>query len=251
MTTEAAAVARDLAPHGTLRASINLGNPVLAGGTPRSPAGVTVDLAREIGLRLGLPVELLCFGAARTSYEAMTEGRADLCFLAVEPAREAAVAFTEPYVVIEGVYAVPRDADHAHAADVDRPGVRIGVKRGSAYDLFLTRTLRHASVVRGEEGVDVFLAGGLEAAAGIRQPMTAYVASHPELRLIEDRFMQIRQAVGTTGDRRPETVRFLRDLVEELKAGGFVADALRRSGQSPALVAPPSGPGSAPVTSGP
>ncbi len=248
MTTEAAAIARDLAPNGTLRASINLGNPVLARGTSQSPAGITVDLAREIGARLGLPVELLCFDAARKSYEAMAEGRADLCFLAVEPAREAEVAFTEPYVVIEGVYAVPRDSDHVTAADVDRPGVRIGVKRGSAYDLFLSRTLRHASVVRGDEGVDAFHAGGLEAAAGIRQPMTAYVAEHPELRLIEDRFMQIRQAVGTTRTRRPETVRFLRDLVEELKSGGFVADALRRSGQSPALVAPPAGPGPVPVT---
>ncbi|MFD1272552.1 transporter substrate-binding domain-containing protein [Streptomyces kaempferi] len=119
-----------------------------------------MDLAREIGARLGLPVELLCFDAARKSYEAMAEGRADLCFLAVEPAREAEVAFTEPYVVIEGVYAVPRDSDHVSAADVDRPGVRIGVKRGSAYDLFLSRTLRHASVVRGDEGVEAFRAGG-------------------------------------------------------------------------------------------
>lgn len=247
MTTDTYAIARDLAPHGTLRVSINLGNPVLAQGTSEAPAGITVDLAREIGARLDLPVELLCFDAARTSYEAMTQGRADLCFLAVEPAREAEVAFTAPYVVIEGVYAVPRDADLASAADVDRPGVRIGVKRGSAYDLFLTRTLRHASVVRGEEGVDTFLADGLEVAAGIRQPMTAYVAAHPELRLIEDRFMQIRQAVGTTRTRRPETVRFLRDLVEELKSGGFVADALRRSGQSETLVAPAAGPGPGPV----
>lgn len=238
MTTGTAATAKDLAPHGTLRASINLGNPVLAQGTPAAPAGITVDLAREIGARLELPVELVCFDAARKSYEAMAEGRADICFLAVEPAREAEVAFTAPYVVIEGVYAVPRDSDLITVADVDRPGVRIGVKHGSAYDLFLSRTLRHASVVRGGEGVDVFRAEGLEAGAGIRQPMTEFVALHPELRLIEDRFMQIRQAVGTTTTRRPETVRFLRDLVEELKANGFVTDALRRAGQSETLAAP-------------
>ncbi|WP_121161453.1 transporter substrate-binding domain-containing protein [Micromonospora pisi] len=233
------AIAEDLAPEGVLRASINLGNPVLAQGTPAAPAGVTVDIAREVSARLHLPVELVCFDAARKSYEAMTSGRADICFLAIEPARAAEVAFTAPYVVIEGVFVVARDSAVSRPADVDHPGVRIGVKRGSAYDLFLSRTLQHATVVRGEEGVDEFLVQGLEVAAGIRQPMTEFVATHPEFRLIEDRFMQIQQAVGTTKSRRPETVRFLRDLVEELKANGFVADALRRSNQSDARVAPP------------
>ncbi|MFI9269745.1 transporter substrate-binding domain-containing protein [Kitasatospora sp. NPDC052896] len=239
MSIATAAIARDLAPSGGLRAAINLGNPVLAQGTPAAPTGITVDIAREVGARLDVPVELVCFDAARKSYEAMATGRADICFLAVEPAREGEVAFTPPYVVIEGVFAVPHESALTTTADVDRAGVRIGVKRGSAYDLFLSRTLQHASVVRGEEGVDEFRAQGLEVAAGIRQPMTEFVAAHPELRLIEGRFMQIRQAVGTTRARRPETVRFLRDLVEELKAGGFVAEALRRANQSADLVAPP------------
>ncbi|ROQ33458.1 amino acid ABC transporter substrate-binding protein (PAAT family) [Streptomyces sp. PanSC19] len=232
-------VPADLAPTGTLRASINLGNPVLAQGTPDAPAGVTVDLAREIGARLGLPVELLCFDAARKSFEAMADGRADLCFLAVDPARETEVAFTAPYVVIEGVYAVPRDSALGTVAEVDAPGVRIGVKEGSAYDLFLSRNLAHATVVRGDEGVDTFRSEGLEAGAGIRQPMTAYAAAHPEVRLVEGRFMEIRQAVGTTVSRSPETVAFLRDTVEELKANGFVAESLRRSGQEAGLLAPP------------
>ncbi|MEU6625786.1 transporter substrate-binding domain-containing protein [Streptomyces litmocidini] len=232
-------VPADLAPTGTLRASINLGNPVLAQGTPDAPAGVTVDLAREIGARLGLPVELLCFDAARKSFEAMADGRADLCFLAVDPARETEVAFTAPYVVIEGVYAVPRDSALGTVAEVDAPGVRIGVKEGSAYDLFLSRNLAHATVVRGDEGVDTFRSEGLEAGAGIRQPMTAYAAAHPEVRMVEGRFMEIRQAVGTTVSRSPETVAFLRDTVEELKANGFVAESLRRSGQEAGLLAPP------------
>ncbi|MBO0827071.1 MAG: transporter substrate-binding domain-containing protein [Streptosporangiales bacterium] len=228
----------DLTPTGELRAAINLGNPVLAGGTPAEPAGVTVDLAREIAARLGVPVRFSCFDAARKSYQAMAAGDADICFLAVEPAREADVAFTPPYVLIEGVFAVPVDSALTTVADVDRDGVRIGVNRGSAYDLFLTRTLAHATLVRGDEGVDVFREQGLEAAAGIRQPMTAYVAAHPDVRLVDEAFMTIRQAVGTRRDRRPATVRFLAATVEELKASGFVADALRRSGQSPTLVAP-------------
>lgn len=217
----------DLAPTGVLRASINLGNPVLAHGTPDEPGGVTVDIAREVAARLGIQVEFVCFDAARKSFEALTSGQADICFLAIEPVREAEVAFTEPYVEIEGVYAVPNDSPVTSPADVDRPGVRIGVKKGSAYDLFLTRTLLDATVVRGDEGVDVFRAEGLDVAAGIREPMTAFVAANPDVRLVEERFMAIRQAVGTTKSRRPETVQFLRDLVAELTATGFVAKSLR------------------------
>ncbi len=129
MTNAISGIARDLAPRGTLRASINLGNPVLAQGTPAAPAGVTVDLAREVGARLGVPVEFRCFDAARASYKAMATGEADLCFLAIEPAREADIAFTAPYVLIEGVYAVPHGAvRHRRRRG---PGGRIGVKRGS------------------------------------------------------------------------------------------------------------------------
>jgi polar amino acid transport system substrate-binding protein len=183
-------------------------------------------------------VEFACFDAARKSFEALTSGAADLGFLAIEPARAAEVAFTAPYVVIEGVYVVPDGSPFTTPADVDRPDARIGVKQGSAYDLYLTRTLRQATLVRGADGVTAFEDQGLEVAAGIRQPMTAYVAAHPGTRVLPGRFMEIRQAVCTTPDRRPETIAFLRDLVEELKATGFVADALRRANQD-ATVAPP------------
>ncbi len=239
MTNPTAAIADDLAPTGVLRASINLGNPVLAQGTSGDPRGVTVDIAREVAARLDLELELVCFDAARKSLESMIDGRADLCFLAIDPARAAEVAFTAPYVVIEGAFVVPRDSDLTSVAEVDRDGVRIGVKQGSAYDLFLTRTLRHARVVRGDEGVDVFRDQGLEAGAGIRQPVTAWADEHTDVRVLDERFMQIQQAVGTTVSRRPGTVAFLRDLVEALKADGFVADALARSGQGDATVAPP------------
>ena len=229
----------DLAPTGTLRASINLGNPVLAQGTPEAPEGVTVDIARELGSRLGIPVELVCFDAARDSFEAMATGRADICFLAVDPAREETVAFTAPYAVIEGVFAVPTESTLTSSADVDRPGVRVGVKQGSAYDLFLSRTLARAEVVRGGDGTSVFVEQRLEVAAGIRQPVVDFVADHPGHRLLEPHFMEIRQAVGTTRTRSAETVAFLRTFVEDIKATGFVARSLHRSGRSDATVAPP------------
>ena len=242
MRDETAGIASDLAPSGVLRAAINLGNPVLAQGTPVAPTGVTVDIGRETAARLGVGVEFLCFNAARDSLAALLSGRADICFLGIEPARASEVAFTAPYVLIEGVYAVPDRSPLATAGDVDSAGVRIGVKRGSAYDLFLTRTLRQAELVRGEEGTEVFLAENLEAAAGVREPVTEFVGSHPGIRLIEGRFMEIRQAVGTTKAKRPETIRFLHGLVEDLKATGFIADSLRRSGQTAPVAPPEAGP---------
>jgi polar amino acid transport system substrate-binding protein len=238
MLNATSGVVTDLAPAGLLRAALNLNNPVLVQGTPAAPRGVTVDLANEVAARLGVEVEFRCFDGARESFEATAAGQADICFLAIEPARAAEITFTAPYVLIEGVYAVPNESPLTTVAEVDSPGVRIGVKHGSGYDLFLTRTLRHATVVRGTEGTEVFVTGNLEAAAGVREPMTEFVAAHPGYRLIDGRFMEIPQAVGTTKAKRPETAAFLHALVEELKASGFVADALRRSGQT-APVAPP------------
>jgi polar amino acid transport system substrate-binding protein len=233
-----AGIVRDLAPQGVLRASINLGNPVLASGTPDDPSGVTVDLAREIAARLGVEPRLLCFDAARKSFEALLTGLADIGFLAIEPEREAELAFTPPYALIEGVYVVRDDGPVASPDHVDRHGIRVGVKRGSAYDLFLTRNLDSAEVVRGDEGVEVFAAEGLEVGAGIRQPATAWVSSHPGHRVLEPAFMQIRQAVATTRDRGAAGLDFLRTVVEDLKASGFVAYSFAQAGRADVTVAP-------------
>lgn len=234
-------VVSDLAPTGTLRACINLGNPVLAQGPETHPSGLTVDIARELGARLNIPVAFTCVDAARRSFESMVDGSADICFLAVDPARAASVAFTAPYAVIEGVFVVRADSPLDSPAAVDSAGVRVGVKQGSAYDLHLSRTLQHAEVVRGSEGTTVFLDRQLEAGAGIRQPVLDLVSTRPGLRVIEPAFMQIQQAVGTAIHTRPGTREFLHDFVEELKAGGFIADALQRSGRRDATVAPLAG----------
>jgi polar amino acid transport system substrate-binding protein len=231
-------ITAELAPTGVLRAAINLGNPVLAQGDPEHPAGVTVDMARELAGRLGVPVSFACFDAARKSFEALTTGAADVGFLAIEPAREAEVAFTAPYVMIEGVYLARDDSPFVTAAEVDRPGVRIGVNRGSAYDLFLSRTLTDAEIVRGDDGIALFLEGDLDVAAGIRQPLARVVARHGGLRILEPRFMEIRQAVANPRPCSDAATAFLHETVEELKAGGFVAASLERSGQD-ATVAPP------------
>jgi polar amino acid transport system substrate-binding protein len=232
-------IAADLAPAGALRATVNLGNRLLVQGTPGAPTGVTVDIARELGSRAGIPVELVRCESVPKVLEAMRTGLADVCFMAIEPSREAEIAFSTPYAVVEGVFVVPRDSAIATVADVDREDVRIGVVRDSSHDLFLSRTLRHASVVRGDRGVDVLRDQGLEVAAGTRHLMARYVSGNPGFRLVEGRFMQVKQAVGTTRTRTPRTLEFLRSVIEELKANGFIADAIRRANRPDLSAAPP------------
>ena len=242
-------VVKDLAPTGTLRAGINLGNMVLAQTDEKTgePKGITVDLARELGRRLGVPVELVRFDAAGKTFEGLKAGALDVVFLAIEPVRAAEIAFTAPYVIIEGNYMVPTDSALKTVADVDRDGVRIAVAKGSAYDLYLSRTLKHATLLRAATGpaaMDMFVADKLEAAAGVKQPIVQYAKSHPGLRVIEQRFMAIEQAMGTPKARyagRDAAPRYLRAFVEEMKASGFVAKALERSNQPDAAVAPPAG----------
>ena len=229
----------DLAPDGTLVAAVNLGNPVLAQGSPDDPQGVTVELAREIARRLDVDLRFSCFDAARKSFAALTGGAATIAFLADEPARAAEVAFTRPYVLIDGVYAVHGSSSYRSPGEVDATGVRIGVKEGSAYDLFLTRTLQHATIVRGADGTTVFAEQGLDVAAGIREPVTAFVTAHPDLRMVDEPFMQIRQAIATKRPTDPATTAWLHTVLDELLVTGWVGAALRRSGQSEGLAARP------------
>jgi polar amino acid transport system substrate-binding protein len=228
---------KEFTPTGKLRAAINLGNPVLAQGTPQDPRGVTVDLARELAKRIGVPLELVPYDAAGKVAEGAKAGVWDICFLAIEPVRAAEIAFTGPYVLIEGVYMVPKDSALKTVADVDHDGVRIGVNKNSAYDLFLTRTLKAAKLIRSEDGVATFVKDKLEATAGVKQPIVAYAKTDPNVRVIDGRFMEIRQAMGTPQG-RPAAAAYLKTFVEEMKASGFVADALKRSNQPDAAVAP-------------
>ncbi len=237
-------VAKDLAPTGRLRAAINFGNPVLAQKDPATgePRGVSVDLARELGRRLGLPVDLIAYDAAGKVVDAVKTGAWDVAFLAVDPDRAAEIAFTAPYVVIEGTYAVPADSPLRAIEDVDRNGVRIAVGAKSAYDLYLTRTLKHARLVRAPTSpaaIELFQREKLEAVAGVKQPLVQLAKSDPRVRVIDGRFMAIEQAMGTPRGRE-SAASYLRPFVEEMKASGFVASALERSGQRDAVVAPPS-----------
>lgn len=234
---------RELAPTGRLRAAINFGNSVLAQQDPAGgpPRGVSGELARELARRLGVGIDYVTFDAAGKVFEALKEGLWDVAFLAVDPVRAAGIAFTAPYVVIEGVYLVPKDSGLHTVEDVDRDGVRVAVAKGSAYDLYLSRALKHATLLRqpnGPEALDMFMRDRLEAAAGVRQPINAFAQAHPDTRVIPGRFMAIEQAMGTVKGREAG-VSYLRTFIEELKDSGFVARALEASGQGDATVAPP------------
>lgn len=238
------AVARLLAPGGVLRAAINFGNPVLAQrGPDGAPRGVSAVLAAEVARRLDLPLQHIPFDAAGRVTEAGRRGEWDLCFLAVDPQRAEGILFTAPYVVIEGAYMV-RDASPIRAnEEVDRPGMRVAVGRGSAYDLFLSRTLRQAEIIRAPtspEALALFAREGLEVAANVRQPLVAHAAANPGLRVLPGRFMAIEQAVGIPQGREA-ALPWLRGVVEEMKASGAIARALAESGQHDAAVAPPAG----------
>ena len=240
---------KDLAPAGTLRAAINYGNGVLAQRGPgeQEPRGVASDLARELAKRLGVPVHFVSFDGAGGVFDAHgaipPEPQAwDVAFLAIEPVRAAEIAFTAPYVLIEGTYLVRKDSPFQSVADLDQPGRRILVTEKSAYDLYLTRTLKQAELVRFAPPAaaalsDVFAREKLDAMGGVRQLIGKYLTANPDLRLLPDSFMEIRQAMGTKQG-RSIGAHYLRSFVEEMKATGFVADALKRSGQS-ATVAPP------------
>lgn len=232
-----------LAPEGKLRAVINLGNPILAHRDAQTgaPVGVSVDLSNELARRLGVEPEFVVVEKAADSVAAVTEGRADVGFFAIDPVRGAGIAFTAPYLLIEGAYLVRADSPLSVNEEVDRPGTRVVVGQGSAYDLYLSRELKHAEIVRAPSSPDVvptFLAQGLDVAAGVRQQLEMDAARQPGLRLLPGRFMVIQQAMGIAKPRGAEAAFWLSVFVEEMKASGFVAAALQRHGVEGVSVAP-------------
>jgi polar amino acid transport system substrate-binding protein len=232
-----------LAPSGTLRASINLGNPILAKRHASGQAvGVSVDLATELAKRLGLPLELVVFDAAGKSVEALSQDQADVGFFAVDPVRGKDIAFTAPYVLIEGSYLVRQESALTRNEDVDRAGTRIAVGKASAYDLFLTREIKNAQLLRAPTSpttVDFFLEHTLDVAAGVKQQLEMDAKRLPNLRLLPGSFMVIEQAMGLPKTRDAEARVYLQRFVEDMKSSGFVANALKKHQIEGAAVAPP------------
>ena len=240
--TISADLVKSLAPTGTLRASINLGNPILANrGADGRPVGVSIDLAHGLAQRIGVPLELVVFETAAQSVEAVTQERADFGFFAADPARGAGIHFTAPYVLIEGAYLVRDDSALQDNAEVDSPANRVVVGKGSAYDLYLSRELKQAQILRSSSSptvVDTFIEVGAEVAAGVKQQLEADALRVGGVRLLPGRFMVIQQAMGLPKGRGDAAAALLRRYVEDMKTSGFVAQALQRHGIQGASVAP-------------
>lgn len=233
---------KEFAPTGVLRAGINLGNPVIAQADPAGgePRGVGPALARGLAARLGMQVAFTTYETAGKLADAVTQGAWDVAFLAIDPERAKEIAFTDAYVHIEGTYMVRADSPLRRVHDVDREGVRVAVGLKTAYDLFLTRNLKHAQLIRSassKTAIAQFVAEGLDAAAGVRQPLVAAAATTPGLRVMDDSFMVIRQAAAVPKG-RPEALAYLDRFIEDAKASGFVARALDESGVEAALAPP-------------
>lgn len=235
-----------LCPMGKLRASINLGNPILANKNPATAEvfGVSIDLARELAKRLGVDVELKVFDTAAKSVAAVTSNEADVGFFAIDPLRGAGILFSAAYVHIEGCYMVKQESAIQSNVDVDNAGVRIAVGKGSAYDLYLTREIKNAELVRAASSpavVDFYLQQNLEVAAGVKQQLemdAKRLANKVKLRLLDGNFMVIQQAMGIPSSNGPAAADYLRKFVEEMKRTGFVAASLAKHKIQGAAVAP-------------
>ena len=238
------ALRSEFAPSGTLIAGINFGNAVIV-QRPKPgehPLGVGPDVARELARRLAVPIRYVTFESAREAADAVTKGEVDIAFVAVDPARAQGIAFSAPYVQIDGTYLVPKSSPLRHVDEFDRKGLRIAVGEKSAYDLYLTRVLKQASLVRvptSGGAAEEVMARRTDATAGVRQALEAAAKRDPSLRVIESSFMSIGQASGVPRA-RTAAAKYLHEFIEEMKASGFVARALARSGVE-ASVAPAAG----------
>lgn len=244
MTTPAADIVREFAPTGRLRAALNMGNPVLAHSCTATdkPAGVTIDLARAFAALLAVDVELLQFDTAGQSGGAVAAGQADIGFLAVDPKRAEGIHFTAPYVQIDGCYLVRDGSPLRSAQEVDRAGTRVVVGDGSAYELFLSRHLQQATVVkvRTSEGVvDTFLDDAeLDVAAGVRQQLESDARRVGGVRLLPEAFMTIQQAMAMQRGRSAQAQQFLESFILQQRRSGFILQALQRHGIEGATVLP-------------
>ena len=233
MNTIDSAMISSFVPTGTLRVGINLGNPILANENPQTHElyGITIDIAHEIGKRLSLPVKLTPFKTAGNTVDAVKTGDIDLVFVAIDPVRGADISYTPPYIQIEGAYMVKNSSSIQQNDQVDVSGNEIVVGKGSAYDLYLSREIKNATLLRAASSqavVDDFMSGKGNVAAGVKQQLESDAKRYEGLRMLPGRFMVINQAIGIPKARPQyeQTTTYLSDLITQLKQSGFVAKSM-------------------------
>jgi polar amino acid transport system substrate-binding protein len=243
MTDSTSAARAELAPTGTLRVALNMSNVLLTATDPVTgePCGLAADLGRELGTRLGVPVALLPYPNPGALADAAPNGVWDVGFIGAEPQRAQAIDFTAAYVEIEATYLVPPGSPLQAIAEVDRPGVRIAVPDRSAFELYLTRSLQHAQLVRvhgADNAFQHFVTDRLDALAGLRPRLVTDQDKLPGSRLLAGNFTAVQQVAGTPKG-RPLGVQYLRDFIEDIKATGLVAQIIEKHHVRGLTVAPP------------
>jgi polar amino acid transport system substrate-binding protein len=226
---------KSFAPSGTLRVGINLGNPVLASEdvATKKLSGISVDIANEIGKRTNLPVQLIPFKSASATVDGIKNGELDLVFVAIDPVRGADISYTPAYIQIEGAYMVKTSSPLRSNEEVDVAGTEIVVGKGSAYDLYLTREIKHATLLRAANSqavIDDFMSGKGHVAAGVKQQLESDAKRYAGLRMLPGRFMVINQAIGIPKARSDfeNTTTYLSELIAQLKQSGFIAQSMQR-----------------------
>lgn len=230
-------VLSQIAPEGYVRIALNLANPLLAEGPVDSPKGVTVDLSHELAKSLGVDVVFEPFTAAGKVVDALKAGSCDVAFMAIDQSRAADFSFSPAYMLIEAAYAVPRDSAFHTPSDVDARNVRILSAEGAAYTQYLVRTLKNAELVASKNAFEALIKGEGQVVAGVRQPVSKFVAEQASFRMIEERFMEIPQGVAVRQGQKA-AAQFLCGFIETMKSSGFIAESLRRHGHHDAVVAP-------------
>jgi polar amino acid transport system substrate-binding protein len=232
--TDVSAARSDLAPSGKLRVGINFQNNLLTARDPvtRAPSGIALDLAAERGRRLGVPVEIVSYESAGALADSASTGAWEVGFLGAEPQRANQISFTAAYLEIEATYLVPPGSPLRTIADVDRDGIRISVPAKAAYDLYLTRTLQHATLTRAA-GADAafksFVSEKMDALAGLKPRLVTDHDNLPGSRILDGRFTAVQQAVGTPKGHDVGAA-YLREFAEDVKATGLVARIIEKNG---------------------
>ncbi len=227
-------VLAELAPTGRLRAGINLSNFLLVTGRAENgdPQGVSPDMAAAIAERLGVPVSYVPYPRPDQLAEAAGTGAWDIGLIGAEPKRAEKIAFTEAYAQIEATYLLPAGSAITAMDAVDRPGVRISVSAGSAYDLWLARNITQAELVRSasiQESFERFRDEGLDVLAGLRTRLLQDQAALPGSRILDGHFATVQQAVGTARANQAGAA-FLAAFVDEVRRTGLVARLIERHG---------------------
>ena len=221
----------ELTPTGKLRVGINYGNFLLVTRHSETEyTGIAVDLGREVGKRLGVEVELVPFATAGKLADAVKAGAWDVAFLGNEPQRAGEIAFSPAYLEIEATHLVPAGSTIRSIDEVDRPGVRIATAVNSAYDLYLSRNLKHATLIRAnaiQGSYDAFVKDKLEVLSGLKPRLLDDAKTLPGSRVLEGRFTVVQQSVGTPQG-RPAAASYLGEFARDVKTSGFVAQAIAR-----------------------